>query len=388
MSEAPPFAPLDGVRVIDCSHVIAGPYSTYLLALLGADVIKVEPPGTGDWTRNRGLDKALGARGMGLSFLTQNAQKRSVEIDLKSSAGRERVLALAADSQVFLENFRPGKAAKLGLGWDDLRAVNPAIVYCSVSGYGQTGAFADRGAYDHVVQAVSGMMSMVGSAETGPTKIGFPLIDYTAGLYAAFGMMAALREVARTGRGQRVDAAMMDAAVALMAPVYTAIQNAGWEPRPIGNDAWSRMPTSGVFDTGDGQLSIAANTERQFIGLCRGLGRADILDDPRWADPETRTDHVPALRAVVAAALATDSAAAWEARLSAEGVPCGKVRTPAEVMAEAHVADRELFTTIHNPALGRDIAYPTAGFRIGGKAVAPRTGAPHLGADNDALLKG
>ncbi|MEX2643671.1 MAG: CoA transferase [Acetobacterales bacterium] len=379
------FAPLAGIRVVDCSHILAGPYGTYLLALLGAEVIKVEPPGVGDWTRGRGLSAELAAQKMGVSFLTQNAQKRSVEIDLKSPDGRERLLALVAGAQVFVENFRPGKAAKLGLGWDELRAINPRLVYCSISGYGQTGDFAPRGAYDHVVQAVSGMMSMVGTKESGPTKIGFPAVDYAAGLYAALGIMAALRDAEATGRGHYVDVAMMDAAMMLMAPVFAAIPNAGWEPQPMGNAPWSRAPSAGVFDTADGRLSLAANTVGQFEGLCRGLGRADILEDPRWSTLEARAENGDALRAEIGCVLMQDTALAWEGRLSAEGVPCGKVRKPDEVLAEPHVAARELFATLAHARIGRPVTYPTAGFRVDGAAVAPTRGAPCLGEDNDWL---
>ncbi len=377
------FAPLAGVRVVDCSHVLAGPYGSYLLALLGADVIKIEPPGRGDWSRSRGLSAELASKQMGVSYLTQNAEKRSLVLDLKSPEGKARLIELVKGAQVFIENYRPGKAAALGLAWDDLKEVNPALVYCSISGYGQNGDFAPRGAYDHIIQAASGMMSMVGTKETGPTKVGFPAVDYGTGLYAALAIVAALRDAERTGQGHQIDVAMMDAAVMLMAPVYAAIRNAGWEPQPIGNTPWSRIPSAGIFETQDGLLSMAAVTPGHVDGMFRAIGRPEMAEDPRWATQEARVENGEALRAEISAIVAGDTALAWEARFSAEGVPCAKVRTPDEVLAEPHVIARELFTTIHDAALDRDIAYPSVGFRVDGKAVGPTRGAPHLGADND-----
>ena len=378
--------PLAGVRVLECASVIAGPYCSYLLTLLGAETIKIERPITGDWMRSQGGDDALNAAGLGSMFLSCNAGKRSVTLNLKDPRGVQIARELASRADVMIENWRPGTAARLGVGYDDIRKVNPRIVYCSISGFGQDGPMSPRAAYDHIVQAVSGIMSVTGTPETAPSRTGPPMVDYLTGLAAALAVLAGLRERDRNGQAQHLDVGMLDCAVAAMGSIISAQVNGGIAAAPIGNAAASGAPSSGLFQTGTTPLTMVANTEDQFAALCRALGRPDLVADPRFCDPVLRKQNQDVLRAIIGAVLAERPAVDWELALAAEGVPAGAVRSVAEVLDEAQVATRELFRRLPLPAQDRDAAFPTAGFKLNGRSIGPERGAPILGADNDAVL--
>ena len=318
-------APLTGIRIVDFTTVLAGPYCTYQLALLGADVIKVERPGTGDYTRT---GEALpGMPGLTASFAAQNASKRSITIELKSPAGLELAHRLIEKSDVIIENYSPGVAERLGLGFNAVKARNPDIVYASLSGYGQDGPYSARPAYDHVIQAISGITMLTGSADSVPNRIGPPLFDYLAGIYAAFAVLAALRERDRTGQAQRVDVAMLDAALVAMASTTSAFLNGGVNPTPNGNTASSGSPASGIFPTKNGLLSLAANQEHHVVSLCVALGAPSLLNDPRFTVPEIRKANSKAFGSALTERLAHRSATEWETLLSASHVPAVKVRT-------------------------------------------------------------
>ncbi len=331
-------APLDGIRVIDLTQVLAGPYCTYQLALLGAEVLKIEPP-DGEWTRFGGGVDELVPQGLGLVFCVQNSDKQCLEIDLKDPAGVAAVLGLAEDADVFVENFRPGVAERLGVGVDAVQARNPNIVYCSLSAYGAEGPLGGRPAYDHVVQAMAGIMETTGTDDMGPVKVGAPYIDYASGLNGAFAVLAALRERDRTGVGQVVDVSMLDTAMNLMASNVSFVATTGNEYPKLGNGAASGAPSSGCFVTSDGSLlMLAANNERQFRDLCACVGVAAC--DERFADPATRAKNQPALRALLDEAFATDTAAVWEHKLAAQGVPAARVRKLSETLSEGQPAGR------------------------------------------------
>ena len=381
------FAPLAGTKVIDLTQVLAGPYCSYQLALLGADVIKVEPLDGGDWARQGGADAELAAAGMATGFLTHNAGKRSLAIDLKSEEGLGVVRDLAAGADVFLENFRPGTAARLGLGYDDIRALNPNIVYASLSAYGQTGPMGPRPAYDHVIQAVSGIMYLTGTPETTPNKVGAPYVDYATGLNGAFAVLAALMERARTGEGQRVDVSMLDSAMLLMASHLTNAKTTGAVPQAAGNNAFSGSASSGVFETQEGLLALAANNERQFPRLAGAIGAPELLEDTRFKDPAIRKQNAGALRDALAAAFLRDTADNWEARLAAADVPAARVRDLGEALALDQVAVRELTSRYVLPGLGREIHAPTLGFAANGERRRADAAPPQLGADSDGVLK-
>ena len=379
-------SPLAGVRVLECASVIAGPYCAYTLTLLGAETIKIERPVHGDWMRSQGGDAALAAAGLGGMFLSCNAGKRSVALDLKDPRGVKIAREIASRVDVMIENWRPGTAERLGVGFEAIKAVNPRIVYCSISGFGQDGPMAPRAAYDHIVQAVSGMMSVTGTPETAPSRTGPPLIDYLTGLSAALAVVAALRERDRTGEAQRIDVGMLDCALAGMGSIVSAHVNGGIPAAPIGNAAASGAASSGLFQTATSPLTLVANTEDQFAKLCGVLDRPDLVTDPRFRDPAIRKRNETALRAIIGACLATRPAIEWEQALAAAGVPAGAVRSVPEVLDEAQVGVRELFRRLAVPGQGRDASFPTAGFKLNGRRVGPERGPPVLGADNEAVL--
>nr|WP_238941448.1 CoA transferase [Jannaschia sp. Os4] len=323
-----------GVRVVDFTHVLAGPACAYHLALLGADVIKVERPGRGDAMRHRGgTDPDRAARGRSTAFLTQSAHKRHVALDLGAEAGRAALEDLLAGADVLVENHRPSTLRRLGLDWPALHARHPRLIHCAMTGYGRGHARADAPAYDVNIQAASGLMALTGTAETGPTRVGAPVIDYATAIAAAFGVCAALVGRAGTGKGTQVDVAMMDVALALMSSTVVDYALTGNAPRPRGNAANSRSPSAGTFPTADGLLSLGVNEAAQFARLARALDRPGWLEDPRFADPAARDAHRADLSDAITTALAARSAAAWEDRLLAAGVPAARVATLPEALA-------------------------------------------------------
>ena len=382
------FQPLEGIRVVDLSQVLAGPYATYQLALMGADVIKIEKPGEGDWTRTGGPVPELSARHMGMGFLTQNGGKKSVTLDLKASEGLALAKRLIASADIFVENFKPGVATRLGLGPEALAEINPRLVYCSISAYGQTGPFSPRPAYDHVIQGMCGIMKTTGKPGDGPTKVGAPYVDYATGMNAAMAVLAALMEVRRTGRGVQIDVAMLDTALMLMASLVTQTLSSDWLPAQNGNEAWSASPSSGAFETADGMLMLAANNNRQFARLCSAIDRADILADTRWSDPEARQRNGSALRETLEESFRARSAAAWETLLSAAEVPAARVRRLDETMAEAHLARRHLTSAVHLPGHPDAVHLPNLGFHADGAPTVPASPPASLGADTDEVLQG
>ncbi|SDO88630.1 Crotonobetainyl-CoA:carnitine CoA-transferase CaiB [Lutimaribacter pacificus] len=381
------FQPLKGVKVVDLSQILAGPYATYLLSLMGAEVIKIEKPGQGDWTRDLGPLKDLSARKMGLGFMTQNAGKKSVAIDLKSEAGLEIVKQIVADADVFVENFKPGVAENLGLGYAETKALNPKILYCSISAYGQTGPFAPRPAYDHIIQGMCGIMKTTGTAEGGPTKVGAPYVDYATGMNAALAIVSGLHEVRRTGTSVQLDVAMLDTALMLMASLMTQHLSSGWVPAPNGNEAWSASPSSGAFETPDGLLMLAANNDAQFARLCHALGRGDILEDTRYATSEMRAANAPSLRAELNAIFLTKTAAEWEALLAEHKVPAARVRGLDEALAEEHLHARGITRRMTVTGdVDHSVHVPSLSFLVNGQAISPQEIPRPLGADTEAVL--
>lgn len=381
-------APLAGLRVLDLTQVLAGPYCTYQLALLGAEVVKVEPPG-GDLARSFAPFADLGAQNLGLGFCAQNSDKDCIAIDLKAPGGVEAVLRLAAEADVFIENFRPGVADRIGVGEAAVRERNPRIVYCSISAYGGEGPIGHRAAYDHVVQAMCGIMKTTGTDEMEPLKVGAPYIDYATGLNAAFAVLAALRERDRTGEGQTVNVAMLDTALNLMANNLVATATTGQDMPKLGNEAASQAPSSGCFRGSDGQqVMLAANNERQFADLCRALGHAEWATDPRWADPAIRRRHQDELRAEFEIAFRARKAAEWEEIFDREGVPAARVRSIGELLREGQPAARDLLHQLPVGEHATPVQLPAIGFRLNGDSLAPTRPPRRVGEDNDRWLSG
>jgi crotonobetainyl-CoA:carnitine CoA-transferase CaiB-like acyl-CoA transferase len=377
--------PLSGVRVVDLTHVLAGPYCTYLLGLLGAEVIKVEVP-AGEWGRRAGPAGPLRNASLSAGFVAQAADKRMLAVDVRTPEGAEMLRDLLRGADVFVEGLRPGVVARAGFDEASLRALNSRLVFASITGFGQDGPFSAWPAYDHVIQAMSGLMSVTGTPESAPLRVGPPVVDYVTGLYAAFAVMAALAVRDRTGAFQRVDVAMRDCAFAMMSSVISEHVNTGIIPMPAGNIAASGSPSSGVFATKDGLLALAANQERQFRRLCTTVGRPDLMSDEPYAEPANRRANAAALRVELAAVFAQRTAAEWEEVLMAAGVPAGRVRTIPEAVAEPQTAARGLLREVFSPELGRNLSVLGTAFKLNGSPLHPRAAPRPVGADNVAIL--
>ena len=323
-----------GFTVVDFTQVLSGPVATQMLALMGAEVIKIEPPGQGDQMRSILTDAEMAAKLLSPAFLTVNLGKRSVALDLKSEAGRAAAHILTARADVVVENFRPGVAAKLGIDAASVRKRNSTVVYCSISGYGQDGPKSGERAYDSAVQADSGLMTLTGHPETGPTRTGFMGIDLMTGMSAAFAISAALLRRERSGEGQVIDVAMMDTAMAMMAPQMADYLVRGNLPELIGNGSALAQPTVGGFHTADGYVNIMTVTPTQQEAALKAMGLGALLDDPRFASMEARRTHAEAGREHVVAMLASKSTADWLKILKDAGVPVQAVRTFPEVAAD------------------------------------------------------
>jgi crotonobetainyl-CoA:carnitine CoA-transferase CaiB-like acyl-CoA transferase len=378
--------PLEGMRVIDLTHVLAGPFATHQLCMMGAEVIKIEKPGEGDQTRGLALRPEM--KGLAPGFVALNSGKRSVVVDIKTDEGRGVVEKLVATADVFVENFRPGKAKKLGLTPERLQAINPKLIYCSISGWGQLGVNSPRPAYDHVIQAATGMMSLQGDdPKAPPIKVGFPVIDIATGMSAAQAILAALLRRARGDQGNIVlDVSMVDASALLMGGMVANYWLTGVAPARVGNRGFVGSPGADTFPTADGWISTAANTFGQFGALCQVLGRADILDDRTLMPklPPSRDSFLTglasdALREQLVAAFAKDNSAAWEEKLTAAGVPASKVHTVASYLDGPYAGTGGIAAKLADHPLqpGKPAQILNEGFRwLGEQPVAP--GAPPL----------
>ena len=377
---------LAGIRVLDLTNVLAGPFCAYQLALLGADVIKVEVPQSGDLARQLGADAELNARHMGASFLAQNGGKRSLTLNLKAEAGRDVLLRLVDSADVLVENFRPGVMDRLGVGYAVLHRRNPRLVYCAISGFGQDGPMQGAPAYDQIVQGLSGVMSITGDAASAPLRVGYPVADSLGGLTAAFAISSALVGRARDGEGEFIDVSMLDSTVVTMGWVVSNYLIAGKTPQPMGNENFTAAP-SGAFRTGDGLLNIAANKQEQFEILAEVVGRPDLVRDTRFAEREARKRHRAALTVELEQALAARGAADWEELLSAAGVPSGRVLSVPETLTHPQICHRELLAHFDDvPGAGRSIDVVRAGFKLSGGNPDITMPPPRLGEHTNQIL--
>jgi crotonobetainyl-CoA:carnitine CoA-transferase CaiB-like acyl-CoA transferase len=382
---ADPATPLRGIRVLDLTNVLSGPFCTHQLAHLGAEVIKIERPGRGDLARQLGADPKLNDRDMGVSFLAQNAGKKSVTLNLKSAEGAAVFRRLADTADVVVENFRPGVMDRLGLGPDSLRKARPELIYCAISGFGQDGPWRDRAAYDQIVQGAAGVMSVTGSAQSGPLRVGYPIADTVGGLTAAFAIAAALN--ARP-RGCVIDTSMLEATMATMAWAISNYLIAGVEPARHGNENPTSAP-SGLFRTQDGHLNIAANKDQQWVALTDALGLAELRGRPAYRTREDRKANRHALAAELEVVLTTRPASHWIAVLSQANIPVGAVLTVPEILDHPQIAGRGFLARFDRVGgLGRPIAVVRTGVKIDGAPPSVATPPPTLGQDTDAVLDG
>ncbi|WP_433170485.1 CaiB/BaiF CoA transferase family protein [Actinoallomurus sp. CA-150999] len=373
--------PLRGVRVLDLTNVLAGPYCSYQLMLLGADVVKVEMPEHGDLARQLGPDPELNRANLGASFLAQNAGKRSVELNLKDAADRKVFEKMAREADVLLENFRAGVLARLGYDWDRLRELNPGLIYCAISGFGQTGPMSQAPAYDQIIQGLSGMMSITGTPETAPVRIGFPVCDTVGGLTAALHISAALAGRAATGKGVFLDVSMLEAAISAMGWAISNYLVSGVAPEPMGDQNATAAP-SGTFQAADGPVNISANRQEQFETLCESVGRPDLRADPRFAEREARKSHREELNAELNSALRKKTAEEWERALTAVGVPTARIVSVPQAVRLEQLEHRDFFTDLPFPdGTDRVLRVSGSGVLHDGEPLRPPAPPPLLGQD-------
>ena len=342
---------LSGVRVLDLTNVLSGPFATAHLALMGAEVIKIENPAGGDLARKLGCVPEYNRNLMGTSFLAQNANKKSMTLNLKAAEGKSIFLRLVKGADVVVENFRPDVMKRLGLSYDVLSGINPRLVYCAISGFGQPGPDALKPAYDQIIQGLSGEMAINGDERLNPLRAGFPVCDTVGGLNAAFAVMAALYHRERTGEGQSIDVALLDSIMPLMGWVVANLMIGAQEPVLMGNDNFTAAP-SGVFRTADGYINIAANKQEQWESVADVLGVPDLKSDPRFSEREARKKNRKALTALLEEKLIEKETGAWVDALNAHDVPAGAILPLAAAVGQPQVAHRNAFGTAAVPGIG------------------------------------
>jgi crotonobetainyl-CoA:carnitine CoA-transferase CaiB-like acyl-CoA transferase len=342
---------LEGIKVLDLTNVLSGPFTTLHLALLGAEVIKVENPKDGDLARKLGIVPTLNKQLMGTSFLAQNCNKLSITLNTKSPEGKELFRRLVQDADVVVENFRPGVMERLGLGYQALAALNPRLIYCAISGFGQTGPDALKPAYDQIIQGLSGEMAVNGDERLSPLRTGFPVCDTVGGLNAAFAVMAALFHRERTGQGQCIDVALLDSIMPLMGWVAANLLIGGEQPTLMGNDNFTAAP-SGTFLTQDGHINIAANKQEQWEAVCDVLAVPELKTDPRFQERDTRKKNRKLLTPLLEAKLAQKPTGFWVGALNARDVPSGEILDLEAALRQPQVQHRHVLHKVAVPGHG------------------------------------
>ena len=376
--------PFEGIKILDCTHVLAGPFAAYQLAVLGADVIKVEDPNEPDQSRESGADPALNKTLMGTSFLTQGSNKRAIALSLKTEGGREALKRLAAQwADVFVENYRPGAFKSLGLAYEDLARLNPKLIYVSMTAFGQDGPRGYQTAYDHAIQAASGITASTGTEASGPIKAGAPVIDYATGTMGAFAISAALYQRLRTGKGQYVDMAMFDVALILQSSHVTDSLHSGYRPKRRG--LWHRYPPSRAYETKDGLVQLAASNARQHRRFFEAVGEPDEAARASYDERNARTD---AKAATIAGKMKERTAAEWEDYLQSRHVPAARVRELHEALADPQLRSRGVLHRHANaPGVGKALTVPLAAFKFAHGGPSIERPPPRVGEHTDEVLK-
>lgn len=342
---------LDGIKVLDLTMVLSGPFATLHLALLGAEVIKIEPPDSGDLARKLGNMPKLNDALMGTSFLAQNANKKSLTLNLKHAEAQQIFRKLALNSDVVVENFRPGVMDRFGLSYKSLSEINPRLVYCAISGFGQTGPDAMKPAYDQIIQGLSGTMAINGDERLNPLRCGFPVCDTVGGLNAAFAILAALFHRERTGQGQFIDIALLDSIMPLMGWVVANLLIGKQQPALLGNDNFTAAP-SGTFATKDGHINIAANKQEQWESLADALGLSNLKSDPRFQRRDVRKKNRKELTPIIEGKLKEKETAVWVGIFNARGIPAGAILSLEAALSQDQILHRETLRTIHADGIG------------------------------------
>jgi crotonobetainyl-CoA:carnitine CoA-transferase CaiB-like acyl-CoA transferase len=374
---------LDDILVLDLSRVLAGPYATQLLGDLGARIIKVEQPGAGDETRAWGPPFTAG--GQSAYFIAANRNKESVTLNLKHPAGRAALRGLARRADVLIENFKAGALAAMGLGYEQLRAERPDLIYCSITGYGQDGPYASRPGYDTVIQAQGGLMSITGPADGEPAKVGVAVVDITAGLYAATSILAALHHRARSGEGQQIDIALFDVQLSWLANVGSAYLVSERPPARYGNAHATIVPYQ-PFPAADGSVMVAVGNDGQFARLCAALGRPELAADPRYATNPARVANRDSLVPAIAAITATRPVAHWVEALLAADVPCGPVNDIPAALADPQAVARAMVQELDD-ASGERLRLVGPAPKLSATPASVRSAPPRLGQHTKAVLR-
>ena len=372
--------PLSGVKVLDFSRILSGPYASMVLADLGADVIKIEPIDKGDDTR--GFPPFVG--GLSHYYIALNRSKQSIALDLKSPEGVQIARDLAAQSDILLENFRPGVMDRLGLGQQALAQINPGLIYCSITGFGRNSPHGDKPAFDIVAQALSGVMSINCEPGQAPNKLGLPLGDMAGSIFSVFGILAALHERHATGRGRHVEIAMLDSLIAMQGYLSQIYFVSGQSPKPVGTKHPSIVPY-GAFPTADGHVIVACLTERFWHNFARCLGRADLIDDPRFAQYQARLANRDALEPIITACMMPHGTDYWLDRLTDYDVPNAPILSIAEALQQDHVRDHGLIETVDHPSVG-PLQLVRGPVLFDGTGPAPASAPSLLGEDTDDVL--
>lgn len=375
---------LEGIKVLDLTNVLSGPFASLHLALLGAEVIKIENPKDGDLARKLGIVPDYNKRLMGTSFLAQNCNKKSVSLNTKSAEGKEIFKRLAKDADVIIENFRPGVMDRLGIGYKVIAELNPRIIFCAISGFGATGPDADKPAYDQIIQGLSGEMAINGDERLNPLRAGFPVCDTVGGMNAAFAVMAALFHRERTGEGQYIDVALLDSIMPLMGWVAANLLIGGQQPVVMGNDNFTAAP-SGTFRTQDGYINIAANKQEQWEAVCDVLELPELKADPRFQERDTRKRNRKELTPLLEARLMQKPTLFWAEALNAKDVPSGEILTLEAALRQPQVKHRGVLQKIDTPGIGEiEVFGLTALFdKTSGEVATPP---PTLGEHNAEIL--
>jgi CoA:oxalate CoA-transferase len=342
---------LENIRVLDMTNVLSGPFATMHLAHLGAEVIKIENPNGGDLARKLGNVPDLNKELMGTSFLAQNSNKKSVTLNMKEDSGKEIFTRLLKTADVLVENFRPGVLTRLGFPYEKMKEINPKLVYCAISGFGQTGPDAKKPAYDQIIQGLSGVMAINGDERLNPLRAGFPVCDTVGGLNAAFSIMAALFHRERTGEGQAVDVALLDSIMPLMGWVAANLLIGGKQPVLMGNDNFTAAP-SGSFKTKNGYINIAANKQEQWEALTEVLGVEELKTDPRFQERDTRKANRKELTPLLEAKLEEKETLHWVDALNKRGIPSGDILTLEDALNAEQVTHRDTIATVNEPGIG------------------------------------
>ncbi len=376
---------LDGIRILDLTNVLAGPFCTYNLSMFGAEVIKIERPETGDLSRKLGVDQKLNDVLMGASFLAQNANKKSIVLDLKNKNDINSFKKLVLNADILVENFRPGVMQRLGLGFKSLNAINEKLIYCSISGFGQDSYFANRPAYDQIIQGMSGVMSLNGNETLNPLRCNFPICDTVGGLTAAFAIVSAIFKRTKTGRGAYIDISLLDSILPMMGWAASNYLIAGVKPKPLGNENFTSAP-SGTFYASDGPFNIAANEEKQWRNLCKGINKPYLLEDEHFITRDKRKQNRDELNKILNNEFKLHTVKYWINKMIKLDVPCGEIFSLDQILNSEYLKGRNMLKSYNIKKMDKNVQVLDIAPKFLGFEITNSSAPPELGEHNNEIL--